>query len=65
MDAQCPLKTTKSNSKMLMVTWASDNMLKSYDIIIIFSLLLNYFIIYEIHNIPCHIDKSIHETKHK
>ena len=29
-----------------MVAWASDNMLKSYDIIIIiFSLLLNYFII--------------------
>ena len=28
-----------------MVAWASDNMLKSYDIIIIISLLLNYFII--------------------
>ena len=28
-----------------MVAWASDNMLKLYDIIIIFSLLLNYFII--------------------
>ena len=35
MDAQYPLKTTKVIWKMLMIAWASDNMLKSYDIIII------------------------------
>ena len=49
-----------------MVAWASDNMLNCYDIIIMFSLLLNYFIIVLIHSIPCHIDNlNIHETKHK
>ena len=61
MDAQYPIKIT-SYWKMLMVSWVSDNMLTSYDIVIIFSLLLNLFFI---HNIPCHMDKSIHETKHK
>ena len=45
MDAQYPLKTTISYWKMLMVACASANMLKSYDIIIFLSLLLNYFII--------------------